>query len=51
MSSTPRVVPFVKASACGNDFIIIDGANAPSDLAAFSRRISERYQGVGADGV
>jgi diaminopimelate epimerase len=51
MSSSPRVVPFVKASACGNDFLIIDGTNAPSDLAVFSRRICDRHQGVGADGV
>jgi diaminopimelate epimerase len=45
------VVPFVKASACGNDFLIIDGAYAPADLAAFSRRICDRSQGIGADGV
>jgi diaminopimelate epimerase len=44
-------VPFVKASACGNDFLIIDGMHAPSDLAAFSKRICDRHQGVGADGV
>jgi len=25
-------VPFTKASACGNDFLIVDGAAAPSDL-------------------
>ena len=45
------MVPFLKASACGNDFLIIDGALAPRDLAAFSRRICDRHQGVGADGV
>jgi len=45
------VIPFVKASACGNDFLIIDGLHAPADLAAFSKRICERHQGVGADGV
>jgi diaminopimelate epimerase len=45
-------VPFVKASACGNDFLIIDGgAHAPADIADFSRRICDRHQGVGADGV
>ncbi len=44
-------VPFLKASACGNDFILIDGIHAPSDLAAFTRRICDRHQGVGADGV
>jgi diaminopimelate epimerase len=51
MSSSPRVIPFVKASACGNDFLIIDGTHAPTDLAALSQRICERHQGVGADGV
>ena len=45
------VVPFVKASACGNDFLIIDGAHAPADIAALSRRICDRHTGVGADGV
>jgi len=44
-------IPFVKASACGNDFLIIDGMHAPSDLSAFSRRICDRHNGVGADGV
>jgi len=48
---TPTVVPFVKASACGNDFLIIDGMHAPADLEAFSRRICDRHDGVGADGV
>ncbi len=44
-------VPFVKASACGNDFLIIDGMHAPADLAAFASRICDRHNGVGADGV
>jgi diaminopimelate epimerase len=51
MTSPTPLVPFVKASACGNDFLIIDGIHAPADLAAFSRRACERHQGVGADGV
>jgi len=44
-------VPFVKASACGNDFLILDGIYAPADMGAFSRRIADRHLGVGADGV
>lgn len=44
-------VPFTKASACGNDFLIIDGMHAPADLPAFTRRICDRHNGVGADGV
>jgi diaminopimelate epimerase len=51
MSLPRRVIPFVKASACGNDFLIIDGNAVPSDLAAFSQRICQRHEGVGADGV
>jgi diaminopimelate epimerase len=47
----PAIVQFVKASACGNDFLIIDGMCAPADLAAFSRVICDRHEGVGADGV
>jgi len=44
-------IPFVKASACGNDFLIIDGMHAPANLASFSRSICNRHSGVGADGV
>ncbi len=45
------VIPFVKASACGNDFLIVDGMHAPADLPAFSRAICDRHNGVGADGI
>ncbi len=45
------MVPFTKASACGNDFLIIDGIHAPADLYKFSRQICDRHNGVGADGV
>ena len=51
MTSSERAVPFVKASACGNDFLIIDGLYVPADIAEFSRRICDRHRGVGADGV
>lgn len=51
MSAQVTSVPFVKASACGNDFLIIDGVHAPADLASFSRRICDRRDGAGADGV
>jgi diaminopimelate epimerase len=44
-------IPFVKATACGNDFLIIDGIHAPADLSAFTRRICDRHFGIGADGV
>ena len=51
MSPAVRAVPFVKASACGNDFLLIDGALAPEDVSAFTRDICDRHDGVGADGV
>jgi len=54
ISSAPakvRTIPFVKASACGNDFLLIDGDLAPEDVADFTRRICDRHAGVGADGV
>jgi len=46
-----RAIPFVKASACGNDFLLIDAALAPTDVAEFTRRICDRHDGIGADGV
>jgi len=46
-----RTIPFIKASACGNDFLLIDGALAPPDVAEFTRQICDRHEGVGADGV
>jgi diaminopimelate epimerase len=51
MSSDFTVIPFVKATACGNDFLIIDGLHLPADIATFTRRICDRHRGVGADGV
>jgi len=46
-----RSIPFLKAAACGNDFLIIDGVHAPADVAGFTRRICDRHRGIGADGV
>lgn len=51
MSPAPRSIPFVKASACGNDFLLIDASLAPEDIHAFTRRICDRNYGVGADGI
>jgi|SRR5450631_92219 diaminopimelate epimerase len=44
-------IPFIKASACGNDFLLVDVAHASVDLAALTRRLCDRHRGVGADGV
>ena len=47
-----RRIPFVKATACGNDFLLINGAIAPeADLPAITKAICDRHRGVGADGV
>lgn len=51
MTPSHRVIPFVKANACGNDFLIIDGMYLPADVAKFSQSICNRHYGVGADGV
>ncbi|MGE5109805.1 MAG: diaminopimelate epimerase [Acidobacteriaceae bacterium] len=47
----PASIPFVKATACGNDFLLIDGNLAPEDPATLTRSICDRHNGVGADGV
>ncbi len=44
-------IPFIKAHACGNDFLLIEGKHAPKDLKSFAGRICDRHVGVGADGV
>jgi diaminopimelate epimerase len=46
-------IPFVKASACGNDFLLIDASRltANSDPAVLTVRMCDRHNGVGADGV
>lgn len=44
-------IPFVKATACGNDFLIIPIEHAPAGVADFTRVICDRHNGVGADGV
>jgi diaminopimelate epimerase len=46
------VIPFVKAHACGNDFLVVQetlaGIEARDEL---TRRLCHRNQGIGADGV
>jgi diaminopimelate epimerase len=58
---SPRSIPFTKAVACGNDFLLIDSrvldsetpGKPPSheELATITRGICDRHEGVGADGV
>src|SRR4051812_28058464 len=44
---------FVKASGCGNDFLIVNRADVPAsaDLGGLTRKLCERTNGIGADGV
>src|SRR5208282_140280 len=42
---------FTKASACGNDFLLVEGAHVSGDLSSLTRRMCDRHQGIGADGV
>jgi diaminopimelate epimerase len=44
-------VPFVKAHACGNDFLLIEEARALARHAAMARKLCARNTGVGADGI
>jgi diaminopimelate epimerase len=56
-----KAIPFTKASACGNTFLIIEARSidaagesatfAGSSLAVLSRRLCNPHDGVGADGV
>jgi diaminopimelate epimerase len=46
-----RVIPFVKAHACGNDFLIIEEALAGRGHAELARRLCSRNTSVGADGI
>jgi diaminopimelate epimerase len=46
------LIPFTKAHACGNDFLIVtEDAAASCDWADLTRRLCERNTGIGADGI
>jgi diaminopimelate epimerase len=46
------LIPFTKAHACGNDFLIVaEDAVKGRDWAELSRRLCARNTGVGADGI
>ncbi len=44
-------IPFVKAHACGNDFLIIEESLAQGRHAALARKLCSRNTGIGADGI
>ena len=45
------MIPFVKAHACGNDFLIVEETLAEGRHAALARHLCQRNFSVGADGV
>jgi diaminopimelate epimerase len=46
------LIPFTKAHACGNDFLIVtEEAAAGHDWANLTRRLCARNTGIGADGI
>ena len=46
------MIPFTKAHACGNDFLIVtEEAAADHDRASLTRRLCARNSGIGADGI
>jgi diaminopimelate epimerase len=44
-------IPFYKAEACGNDFLIVESQYMPADPTRLSRQLCDRHYGIGADGV
>lgn len=44
-------IPFFKAEACGNDFLIVESIYAVGDAVNLSRGLCDRHRGIGADGV
>jgi diaminopimelate epimerase len=45
------MISFVKAHACGNDFLIVEEAVAGRAHAALARRLCSRNTSIGADGI
>lgn len=45
------MISFVKAHACGNDFLVIEEAKADRAHAELARRLCSRNTGIGADGI
>jgi len=48
-----KEIKFTKMSAAGNDFVLIDNRNkaVKNDLKRFARKVCDRKDGVGADGL
>jgi len=46
-----QTIPFTKAEACGNDFLIVESSHMGRDPASLSSRLCDRHRGIGADGL
>lgn len=46
-----REIAFVKAHACGNDFLVMEETAARGQHAALAKKMCARNTGVGADGI
>lgn len=42
---------FAKAHGLGNDFILVAEGERPADAASWARRLCDRHQGIGGDGL
>jgi diaminopimelate epimerase len=51
MTLSRSPIEFVKAHACGNDFLIVEEAAAGRAHAELARRLCSRNTGIGADGI
>ncbi|MDE1177821.1 MAG: diaminopimelate epimerase [Edaphobacter sp.] len=45
------MIPFVKAHACGNDFLVMEETVAKRQHAALAKRLCSRNTSIGADGI
>ena len=50
-NNTPALIPFVKAHANGNDFLILEESVTNRNHAALARKLCHRTKSVGADGI
>ena len=51
MKNKRVMIPFVKAHACGNDFLILEEKVAQKKHAELARKLCSRNTSVGADGI
>ena len=47
----PDTLPFAKAHACGNDFLVIEESLAGRRHAQLAQALCSRHTGIGADGI